>query len=242
MAPTETRAIKVSLAAYMPAVTVPAAVVGSPVVFQPSGLRFLAPATVVLPSTASRAPAGGAGGVTMVHKLVADGVGINGLPDPTRARWQPVGPSQASAGGASVACLVTGFSTLAPVSLPSAPSCTASPLPRGCGYPFPHSRDSSAGVEVYLTLAALAFLWLLLLAICLPWSCPGQKFAEPEEEEEKEAAPAPEPVPLPISPPPPPAPIVFVREMEPERRFNENGSLIKHYGDPIHRKKPQDVV
>ena len=232
--------ITVSTLSGLPATTaaVPPSVVGTPLVFQPAGLHFLANVLVTLPYNATlNATQAGGGAYVLVHKLVSDGVGIYEEPIATSVRWQPVGPSsQPAAGSTAITTLVSGFSTLAAVSLPSYPSCTATPLPKGCGYQFPHSRQSSAGVEVYLTLAALAFLWLvLLLAIFLPACCKCRKYMDPEEEEEEEAPP-PLPAPLPISPPPPPAPIVFVREMEPERRFNENGSLIKHYGAPIHRK------
>ena len=239
----KSRAISVGILVQAPFVTSFVQLMSFPLVFSPSGLKFLAPVVVILQYSASGIPSRRllqTNGVVMVHKPVSDGFLADGVtPDPNKNRWQPVAPSQllqpAPPGLPSVICQVTGFSTLAPILLTGPPTCVGAALPKTCAYRYPHDRASSAGMEVYIGLAAACFLWLLIvLVICLPGCCKGPKYVEEPEESEEKPWVAFEP--LPISPLPPPAPIVFVREVEPERRFNENGLLIKHYGEPIHRK------
>ena len=216
---------------------------GKPFVFEPSGLKFSAPAAITLfygGIQSRRVDAVyGIDYDLMVFKMVPDGMSNDGRPTASRYRWKPVAPSQkyTTADGVNVVtCLVTGFSTLVPMAITAHPSCTSDPLSADCASRFPWPRESSAGMEVYTALACAVFLWFLLpLVLAAPTFCKGMEYVDPEDEPEEEVKQV--AIPLPVSPPPPPAPIVFVRETEPERRFNDNGSLIRHYGDPIHRRE-----
>jgi len=90
---------------------------------------------------------------------------------------------------------------------------------------------TTSGNEVYSTICVASFLLLLsfvivLLPCCMPEST---KPPLPSPPVPREAPPAP----VVISPPPPPPAPVFVREVEPQMRYNVQGAPIKHFGPPI---------
>ncbi len=90
---------------------------------------------------------------------------------------------------------------------------------------------TSSGNEVYSTICVASFLFLLsfvvvLLPCCMPETTKPPLPAPPVE---RKAPPAP----VVISPPPPPPAPVFVREVEPQMRYNVQGAPIKHFGPPI---------
>jgi len=138
--------------------------------------------------------------------------------------WVPVGPTGAvveADGGIRAFVLSNTLNTYVPIIVKGLPSVNQE---------F-DKYITTSGNEVYSTICVASFLFLLsfvvvFLPCCMPESTKPPLPAPPVER----AAP---PAPVVISPPPPPPAPVFVREVEPQMRYNVQGAPIKHFGPPI---------
>lgn len=148
----------------------------------------------------------------------------------TALTWVPTGPTGATLDGDSIrfVVLVNTLNTIVPMIRK--------------GLPCPKKADgqtceefdrylTTSGNEVYITTIVAAFLVLFSVAIVLLPCCMSETTKPPLPAPVVERAQPPAPV---VVSPPPPAPApVFVREVEPQMRYNVQGAPIKHFGPPI---------
>jgi hypothetical protein len=140
-------------------------------------------------------------------------------------RFQPVGPTwvfrDREDGIWKAFAFLSSFSVYSPIVRKGMPT-----------VPEYNKAQSSSGDEVYVTSAMAGFLvMLMILVIMLPWFMTEEAMPPPPPKIEPPKVVSAQPII--ISPPPPPPAPVFVRELEPQIRYNVQGAPIKHFGPPI---------
>ena len=150
----------------------------------------------------------------------------------TAQTWVPTGPTGATLDGGDkirFVVLVNTLNTIVPMVRKGLP----------CPKKVAGSQEceeferylTTSGNEVYITTIVAAFLVLFSVVIVLLPCCMSETTKPPLPAPVVEQAQPPAPV---VVSPPPPAPApVFVREVEPQMRYNVQGAPIKHFGPPI---------